>query len=161
MQFDYLDPKQTKLELAPDGMVRAHLPDRCGLEVQVLRAFPLSHARGFITLRDGKDEELGMIESLDDLDASSKALAESELLRRYFLPKITAILAATERFGSSQWEVETDRGPRTLSTGVVNEAISEIGPGRYLIADSEGNRFEIPKLSELDAASRARFLGKA
>jgi len=161
MQFDYLDPKQIKLELAPDGMVRALLPDRCGMEVQVLRAFPLSHERQFITLRDGKNEELGMVESLDDLDSDSVALAEAELRRRYFLPKITGILAATERFGSSQWEVETDRGPRTLSTGVVNEAISEIAPGRYLITDSDGNRFEIPKLSELDIASRARFLGKA
>jgi hypothetical protein len=161
MQFDYLDPKTTRLEASPDGTVRAFLPLCCALEVQILRAFPLSHANDYITLRDGKGNELGMIESLQNLDATSRTVAESELHRRYFLPKITAILAATERFGSSQWEVETDRGPRTLSTGVVNEAISEIEPGRYLITDVEGNRFEIPKLAALDAASRARFLGKA
>lgn len=161
MQFDYLDPKNTRLEAAGDGTVRALLPHCCAFEVQVLHAFPLSHERRYIALRDGKGNDLGMIESLDELDAESRALAETELRRRYFLPKITAIVAATERFGSSQWEVETDRGPRTLSTGVVNEAIVEVEPGRYLITDTEGNRFEIPKLAALDEGSRARFLGKA
>jgi hypothetical protein len=161
MQFEYLDPKQVKLEVSPDGTVRAFLPESCALEVQVLRAFPLSHERHYITLRDGKGIELGMVESLDELEASSRAIAENELKRRYFLPKITAIISASEHFGSSQWEVETDRGPRNLSTGVVNEAISEIEPGRYLITDVGGNRFEIPQLAALDEASRARFLGKA
>ena len=109
-----------------------------------------------------KTLEEKVIETLSlGIDTPEHELLEESLRRRYFLPKITAILSASERFGSSQWEVETDRGPRTLSTGVINEAVTEVEPGRYLITDVEGNRFEIPDLMQLDEASRARFLGKA
>ncbi|HEX8551281.1 MAG TPA: DUF1854 domain-containing protein [Abditibacteriaceae bacterium] len=161
MEFIYLDPKTTRLETAPDGTLRAHAAHGCAMEVDALRTFPLSHPRAYISLRDGKGKELGIIETIDALDSSSRELLDESLRRRYFLPKITAILEASERFGSSQWEVETDRGPRTLSTGVINEAVTEVEPGRYLITDVEGNRFEIPDLMQLDEASRARFLGKA
>jgi len=160
MKTDFLDPQTTTLEAAPDGILRALLPDRCGLRVEAICAFPMSHPREHIVLRDGGGTELGVIESLDALEQPSRELIETHLRRRYFLPQIEAILSATERFGSSQWDVETDRGRRRITTKVINEAISEVKPGRYIITDVEDNRYEIRDLSKLDDDSRARFLGK-
>ena len=49
MDFNYLDPKATIIEQAPDGALRVTLMDnRCGLQVEAMRAFPLSHPEEYI-----------------------------------------------------------------------------------------------------------------
>jgi hypothetical protein len=162
METEYLDPKTTVVETAPDGTLRSIVAnDRCGLRIEAMRAFPLSHPRRYIVLRDGAGKEIGIIENLDDLPTAPRQLIDGQLHRRYFLPKVTAINFVMERFGSAQWELETDRGRRSVATGMMNEAVTEIAPGRYLITDVENNRYEIASLSELDADSQARFLGKS
>jgi hypothetical protein len=161
MDFNFLEPKTTRFESAPDGTLRVQVEgDRCGLRVEVLRAFPLKHPEQYIVLRDGASKEIGVLRDLNDWPADVSTLLREQLRRRYFLPQITAINAVTDRFGSSVWDVETDRGPRSLTTRQFNEAMFEVEPNRYLLTDIEGNRYEIKNLQELDEASRARFLGK-
>jgi hypothetical protein len=156
-----LTPDRLHLETAPDGTLRAQIEgDRCGINVQVLRAMPLSAPDELVVLRDGGGKELGLLEKLKDFDASTRQLLQDALENRYFLPKILKINSIYERFGSAQWEVETDRGPASISTKAMHEAIMEIGPNRYLLRDNEENRFEIPNINELDEASRMRFAGK-
>jgi hypothetical protein len=130
------------------------------MRVEALRAFPLSHPLEHIVLRDGGGREFGVLRHVSDLPEEARALIEAQLHRRYFLPRITAIYGVTERFGSSVWDIETDRGRREVSMGQINEAIAEVEPGRYLLTDVEGNRYEVKELGELDPDSRARFLGK-
>lgn len=161
MDFEYLDPTRTHLETAPDGTLRVVVEDDCcAMRVEVFRAFPLSHPDEHIVLRDGSGREVGVLRHLNEVSADERQLLEEQLHRRYFLPQILAIRGVTERFGSSVWDVETDRGSRSVSMGQINEAISEITPGRYLLTDLEGNRYEVRDLSKLDSESRARFLGK-
>jgi hypothetical protein len=162
METEYLDPNNTIIETAPDGTLRSVVEgDRCGLRLEAMRAFPLSYPRRYIVLRDGAGKEIGIIENLDALPPAPRKLIEEQLHRRYFLPRVTAINFVVERFGSAQWELETDRGRRSVATGMMNEAVSEIEPGRYLITDVENNRYEIASLAELDPESQARFLGKS
>ena len=161
MEFDYLDPATTVFETAPDGTLRVTVPgDRCGLRVEVMRAFPLKHPEEQIVLRDGGGEEIGVLRDLKSLPENVREQLREQLRRRYFLPRVLAILDVKERFGSSQWELETDRGRRNVTTRVMHEAIFEIEPGRFLLTDVEENRYEIPDLNALDDDSRARFLGK-
>lgn len=159
--FSYLDPEKLTLETAPDGTLRLHIEgERCGLCVEVLRAFPLSHPSENIVLRDGGGAELGVLARLSDLKGRGEELAQAALEKRYFLPQITGIKSIYERFGSSIWELETDRGPIAITTKAMHEAISEITPNRYMLRDIDENRYEIRDLSQLDEVSRARFLGK-
>ena len=161
MDFSFLDPQTLTLEVAPDGTLRAVVPnDRCGLQVEALRAFPLKYPDEYIVLRDGAGKELGVLRDLKSLPAQASTHIRQELHRRYFLPSITAITKVTERFGSSVWELETDRGPRSITTRQMNEAVTEPEPGRYIITDVENNRYEIKDLTALDPDSRARFYGK-
>lgn len=161
MDFQFLDPTKTTIETAPDGTLRAIVEgDSCGMCVEAYRAFPLSKPNEHIVLRDGGGREIGVLRDLNEFNSSMRELIETELRRRYFMPEITAILSVTERFGSTEWEVETDRGPRRLSMRQINEAITEISPSRYLLTDVEGNRYEVRDLEALDPLSRARFLGK-
>lgn len=162
MTFFYLDPEATTFQSAPDGTLRVVVPDQvCGLQVQALRAFPLSHNEEHIVLRDGANKEIGVLRDLKALPQNAQELVRAQLHRRYFLPRILKIYSVFERFGTTQWELETDRGYREITTKPINDALHEMSPGRYFITDNENNRYEIENLSELDEASRALFLGKS
>lgn len=157
----YLDPKTLRIESAPDGTLRAEVHgDRCATRVDVLRAFPISNANENLVLRDGGSKELGILRDLTGLDNDAKSLIEKALANRYFLPKIIRIDSIFERFGSAVWEVETDRGHTTITTKALHEAIYEVTPSRFLLRDTEENRYEIPDVNALDPASKSRFLGK-
>ncbi len=156
----FLPPESLELSVAPDGTLRAILPDRCGIDVHVLRAFPLSRDDQFFIVRDGKDKELGTIENLRGLSFQSAELLKKSLDNRYFLPQITRIYSIAERFGTSQWDVETDRGRVAITSKALHEAITELGPTRFLIRDNEENRFEIRDVTLLDEESQKRFAGR-
>jgi hypothetical protein len=50
--------------------------------------------------------------------------------------------------------VDTDRGPRQFILRGLRDSVHEIEPGRYLINDVDGNRFEIPQITGLDHRSQ-------
>jgi len=161
MNFDYLDLNRTHFEQAPDGTLRVTLQDKlCALQVEARCAFALSHPEEQIVLRDGADKEVGVLQTLNEVPQPAQKWLREQLERRYFLPQITAIHDITERFGSLVWDVDTDRGRILVSTRQMHEAIYEIEPGRFLITDAEGNRYEIKNINTLDEKSRARFIGK-
>ena len=160
MDFNYLDCGKLHFEESPDGTLRVIVEgERCGMQVQALRAGPLKFPEEYIVLRDGGGAEIGVLRALSELPDAARQTVRAQLRSRYFLPRITAIHAVAERFGSSLWDVETDRGPRKISTNAMNEAVTEVSPGRYLLTDVENNRYEIAEFDSLDAASRARFSG--
>ncbi|BCM91495.1 hypothetical protein IAD21_03368 [Abditibacteriota bacterium] len=158
--MSFLSPESVQLELAPDGTLRALLPDRCGMNVQILRAFPLSRDDQYFVLRDGKNNELGMLESTGGLSPQNVELLKDSLDNRYFLPQITKIYTIFEKFGSSQWDVETDRGRVQIASKALHEAMTELSPVRFLIRDNEDNRFEIRDVTKLDEESQKRFGGR-
>lgn len=161
MNFDYLDLNQTHFEQAPDGTLRVTVKNqKCSMRVEARCAFALSHPDEQIVLRDGADKEVGVLRTLAEVAEPARTWLREQLERRYFLPQITAIYGITERFGSSVWDVDTDRGRILVSTRQMHEAVYEIEPGRFLITDAEGNRYEIRNISKLDEKSRARFIGK-
>ncbi len=156
----FLPPESLELSVAPDGTLRAILPDRCGINVQVLRAFPLSRDDQYFVVRDGKDKELGTLESTRGLSPRGVELLHRSLDNRYFLPQITRIYSIAEKFGTSQWDVETDRGRVGITSKALHEAITELSPTRFLVRDNEENRFEIRDVSQLDEESQKRFAGR-
>jgi len=121
-------------------------------KAKVMCAFPLSKPRKFIILRDKEDNEIGIIENIKELESESKKFLEEELKKSYFIPKITQIKNLEEKFGVSNWEVETNKGTHTFS--VKNrEEIRQMSSGRVLIKDADGNRYEIDDYRRLDPKS--------
>jgi hypothetical protein len=157
----YLDTNLLRIEAAPDGTLRAEIQgDRCALRLDILRAFPISNANENLVLRDGGGKEVAILQDLKSLDSQTRELLEKALENRYFLPKITKINSILEKFGSAVWDVDTDRGPTSITTKALHEAIYEVTPTRFMLRDTEENRYEIPDVTALDDVSRSRFLGK-
>jgi hypothetical protein len=132
--------------------------EACWLRVVVLRAFPLTQPTRYFSVRDGAGNEIGVLASLDDLDAASRDLLEAEIERRYMVSTIHRVVSVKERFGTVDWEVETHRGRRRFTTRDLREHVLRPSPNHCLITDVEENRFEIPDIEALDAASQAAQL---
>lgn len=127
--------------------------DRSYTRVKIVRAAPLSHPTRYISLLDAKDEEVCMIPDMKELDDQMRALVQEELDRRYLTATIERVVSIRNEFGTSYWDVQTDRGEREFVVQNVAENAQWLGDHRLLLVDVDGNRFEIPDLNRLDKKS--------
>jgi hypothetical protein len=110
----------------------------------------------YIRLRGGDGKEIGVLADPATLDADGRANIAQELRRRYVVPVIQRVLGVKERFGTLDWV--TDRGACGFTTRGLRENTVNPAPGRYLLSDVDGNRYDIPDLAALDGTSRAHVL---
>ncbi|MBO0798132.1 MAG: DUF1854 domain-containing protein [Blastocatellia bacterium] len=123
--------------------------DRSYLKVNIIRAFPLADPGRFLSVRDGANEEIGMILDPAQLSDENRKLVEGYLERRYIVPAVTRIVSAKERFGTVDWTMETDRGTARFTTRNLRENTQRPAPGRIIINDVDGNRYDIRNVDDL------------
>ena len=58
-------------------------------------------------------------------------------------------------YGATYCQVQSDRGERDFVTQSLQENALWLSPTHLLLLDVDGNRFEIPDVTALDARSRA------
>ena len=151
-----LDPKRVRLFREPPWALRLTLlEDRSYPKVKVVRAFPLSHPDQYIAFLDVKDEEIGTIKDPEALDETSQKILREELGKRYLGAVIRSIRSVRNEFGTSYWDVDTNRGRRDFVVKNVLENVLWLGERRLLFVDVDGNRFEIPDVKRLDKRSLA------
>lgn len=142
-----------KIFYEPEGRLRLTREDRSFLTVKPVWAAPLSHPGRYLSLVDGKDREIVLLDSLEELPEVERRIVEEELRRRYLTARVTRIDAVKTEFGVTYWSVQTDRGPRELVTQSLQENANWLAPGHLLVTDVDGNRFEV-ELVKLDERSR-------
>ncbi|MGE5468061.1 MAG: DUF1854 domain-containing protein [Ignavibacteria bacterium] len=128
--------------------------------VVAVRAFPIADPENGIALVSADGRELAWIESLAALPADTRALVESELGAREFMPEIRRLAGVSSFATPSTWRVETDRG-NTEFVLKGEEDIHRLSAHTLLVVDSHGIQFLIRDLFALDAGSRRlldRFL---
>ncbi len=123
--------------------------------VRLVRTFPISEAARFLIIKNREGAELGIIRDVAELDAASRKVLEEELEMNYFTAEITHVKRIAGRFHVPEWDVMTDRGPRVFEIRSSKRDIRQLGGGRVLIIDADGNRYEIPDYRKLDPVSRA------
>ena len=127
--------------------------DLCYLSVTLVRAFPQSSPDHYWGLLDGAGKDIGVIADPSALDPASRSAAEEELQKRYFIPRIESVVRTKEDYGSIVWTVKTDKGDRIFTVRNLKDSIIELGGSRVLLVDVDGNRYEIPDITRLDAKS--------
>lgn len=158
VELVFLEPGTLRFWLSGATLRMEVIGDRIWIKVAVLRAFPLSCPNDHFSVRDGGGAEIGILRTLEGLDAASRRVVEMELERRYMMSIIRRVRTVTERFGTVDWEVETNRGPCRFTTRDLREGVLRFGPNHFLLTDVENNRFEIPDLDALDPRSQAMLL---
>jgi len=123
------------------------------LDVRAAAVFPISGRTDLISFLGERGREVLLLGDPQRLDPESRALLSEELARVYFTPRITRIYRIEEAFGSSRWEVETDRGFAVVEI-TDREQIRLLPGGRIVMQDVDGNRYEIQDAGELDPTSQ-------
>ncbi len=96
-----------------------------------------------------------MVKDPKELDPQSRKIVEEELDKRYLVSIIKKIRSIRTDFGTSYWDVDTNRGRRDFVIQGVQDNVVWLGERRLLLVDVDGNRFEIPDYSSLDKKSAA------
>ncbi len=149
-----VDLAKVRLYREPPWKLRLTIEsDRSYTRVKIVRAAPLSHPDRYICLLDAKDEEVCMVPDMKDLDDDMRQIVQEELDRRYLTSTIAAVVSIRNEFGTSYWDVETNRGRREFVVQNVAENAQWLGDHRLLLVDVDGNRFEVPDLNSLDKKS--------
>ena len=154
-----LDAKKMRLFRTGGSAVRMTIEgldalgaDRSYVRVQIARAFPLSQPDRYIGFRDAQDKDIGLLIAPDGLDPESRRILDEEMERRYFLPVILRVNQIKDEFGAIFFNVDTDKGPRTFYLRQLRESVYRLpGTDRVLITDTDGNRYDIPDVTRLDA----------
>ncbi len=115
---------------------------------------PLSRPGKYLSLLNGKGEEVAMVADPADLTPSSLKAVKEELSRRYLTATVTTVIHARSEFGATYWHVDSDRGERDFVTQSLQENAQWLGEGHLLLIDVDGNRFELKDISSMDERSR-------
>lgn len=150
----YLEAGNFTLFRTPAGALRMTYKDEISyLWLKARRIFPFTYPTKYISIRNGNDEEIGIIKDLAALSKDYRIWIEDELDMRYFTPRVKSISAIKRRFGGIEWFVDTDKGAKRFITKGVHDTTAEIEPGRYMVTDVDGNRYEI-MTATLDETSK-------
>lgn len=122
-------------------------------DVRIRRAFPWSHPNRYISIRSSDGKELLLLDDLADVEEGVRKTIQHTLGETVFVPRITHVDRVDLRFGYQQWQVQTDRGPIEFRVQE-REDIRFLPDGRFSLKDADGNIYELPRLEDLDEASR-------
>lgn len=147
-------PSSLNLFHYPKDTLRLTTEDRSFVSVKPVWASPLTYPDRYLSLLNGKGEEITMVADPASLPADSLKAVREELSRRYLTATITTISDARGEFGSTYWHVETDRGSRDFVTQNLQENAQWLSPTHLMLIDVDGNRFEIVDSSKLDERSK-------
>lgn len=153
-----MDPSSFHLFYQPPGTLRLTVSDdHSYAEVKLYQAWPLSSPNRFLSLVNGKGDEIAMVEELDALSPASRAVAVAELRRRYLTARVHSVREIRTEFGVTYWHVSTDKGERDFVVQSMSESCVWLNDRHLLIIDADGNRFEFEDLTAYDAASKVHL----
>jgi len=122
--------------------------------VDVVRCFPWTAPRRFLSLRDADGQELAFVDDLGNLDPESRAVVEETLERASFVLDIVQIRSISEDFELRSWHVVTGRGERVFQTPL-DAWPRRLPDGALILEDVYGDLFRVSAPEALDAQSRS------
>lgn len=153
----FIEPDNTFFSRGQGGVFQGVVEGKPFDELIVYRAFPFLYTAQYISIRDAKGEELGIIRDLGELDAESSAELEKELQFRYFLPRVMRVDSVKHKTDLWLWELQTTLGPTRMAMRNLHEHMQFPGGNRIILTDINGKRCEITDWRSLDSHSRKQL----
>lgn len=153
--INYLSPADCEFYETSGGLLGLRLGGEDLGRVALLRMFPLRNPERFVSVRReirGRSDartEYGVIEDINAFSGEQRRLIDEELNRRYFVPEITRVVSVKEEYGHTYWTVETTAGGRSFTVFDMNSNLLNMGGGRAMIIDVDGNRYVFPDVSKI------------
>lgn len=152
MAIEYIDAESALFDRTPGGFLSLRLEGRKRFKrVHLYRLFPLSLPDSFISVRDEKEKEIGIIASLDSFPGGIVRMFREELDRRYFSPVIENLISIKEEFGYTYWDAETNAGLCRFTVKSGGNNVLQVSEDTILIIDVDGNRFTFPEFEQANS----------
>lgn len=152
----YLTGNDIEFYKTEGELLGAKIKDYDG-RVNLYRIFPITYENQYISVRNADLSEIGIIKDLAELSESQRELANEELSRRYFTPKITKVIDAKQEFGNFFWHVETTSGERKFSMRDLANNIIRTKDRGIILVDMDGSRYALEN-PQKDAGKAMKFL---
>jgi hypothetical protein len=150
-----MQPDQIHLFYVPKDRLRLTVGEEKSYHtVKPVWASPLTYPNQYLSLLDGKGDEIAMVPDPKSLSKESLEAVQEELRRRYLTASVHHIKYAKVEYGATYWTAVTDRGERDFVTQSLQENAIWLSKHHLLLVDVDGNRFEIPDVTALDAHSQ-------
>jgi len=105
----------------------------------------------------GDLKEIGIIRDITLFDQNQQKYIADELHRKYFVPIIETIQSVKEKYGYVYCDVKTNIGRIKFTVHDAHRNLIKVSDDRILIADVNGNRYEISSLRALDSSSMRKI----
>ena len=148
----WLLPEAVGVQRLDDGTLELRVHSDVFGNISVRRTFPVTDPDHYIVLLDAEGDEIGIVKTLSVLRPETRGILEQELERYYFVTHIQAIRSVQSRHGVTTWDLDTDRGSRTIYLKDRGD-IRRMSDRRIILIDMHGIRFDIPDTRKLDATS--------
>lgn len=144
------------IDIRPNGAGLLLLANGEELAVdRAVRCFPFTTPDRWISLRDATGAELGLLPTLNGLNAGARTSIEAHLKARYDIPIIQSLRTIeTGNQGGAVWHVITEEGPtRFTLRGDQNQNLNAFPEVVFTDAITR-KRYKIPDFTKLDRASQ-------
>ncbi|MCA1595491.1 MAG: DUF1854 domain-containing protein [Chloroflexi bacterium] len=152
---EFLPPDEVSVARTPGGQIVLTTADGETTDVRIVQVFPLNPTDRMVAFLSTDDRCLGTLKDYREIEGRSARVVEEELSQQYFQPAILKIRSLKKRFGLIEMEIDTEAGSRLVRFRSARDDIRELGPGRYLLTDATGNRYELPCLDAVDDSTRS------
>lgn len=151
MTINYLDEKNTRFKRTEGGFLSMRTGRARPIQrVHLYRVFPLSEPSHLISVRDEKDNEIGIIDRLEVFPPETVEMISEELDRRYYSPSIKKLVTLKEEFGYTYWDAESDAGFCRFTVKGGGNNVFQVKENTLMIIDVDGNRFVYPNFEKTD-----------
>jgi len=138
-----------------DGQEHRHITLR--------RTLPIGRPTEYISIADTKNNEIGIIKSINDLKGEQLDIVVTELDKRYYCPEILEVKSVKDKLGYVYMELllsikgESKKHTKNCAVKDVNRNIRMLSDESLIIFDVDGNRYIIKDISKLDKNSLKRL----
>ena len=123
------------------------------LTVRLRQCFPWSEPCRHLSLRDGEDREVALVEDPAALPAASRDALDRALAEAGFVLEVTHVRSIDEEVEIRHWTVDTAQGRRSFQTHL-DEWPRALPGGGLLIRDVAGDLYRLAAPAAMDRRSR-------
>jgi hypothetical protein len=156
-EINIFEPGLISFNRSQGGVFQGVVEGKVYEELILFRIFPFQYNTQYISVRNSKSEEIGVIRDIDQLDEESRGEVDKELQLRYFLPVVTRIDSIKQKADMWIWELQTNLGQTRIVMRNLHEHMQYPSLNRIILTDVNGKRCEIRDYSTLDIQSRNKL----
>jgi len=145
-----LIPAECEFYITKGGFVGLKFGEEDKGRVLLMKMRPFSDEDGYVSVRDMDLKEIGIVYAIADFPTNQQKMVRDELALRYFTPEVENITDIKEEYGYTFIKADTSAGKREFVMRDLSNNIIFLSQTKALLVDTDGNRYLVPELKNLN-----------